>query len=230
MNCEYNCHCHKKNEKSCIEIVPIFSSLSHDEMLDIAGITSQKTYEKGEMIYMAGDKGEKLQVIHTGKVKISRVSDSGKEQVIRVLGPGDFMGELSLFSPIPLTDNGEAMEKTTVCIIDGEKIKGLMEKYPRIAFKVMEELSKRLETAENLIENISLHGAEKRLADTLVNMSNGTEEVVLRMSKGELASYMGMSQETLSRKLSTFQDIGLIKLIGHRRIILLNKTALEEME
>jgi len=199
-------------------------------MLEVAGITSQKTYEKGEMIYMAGDKGEKLRVIHTGKVKISRVSDSGKEQVIRILEPGDFMGELSLFSPVPLTDNGEAMEKTTVCIIAGEKIKELMKKYPAIAFKVMEELSKRLEKAESLIEGITLHGVEKRLAAALIRMSNSKGEVILNMSKGDFASYMGMSQETLSRKLSNFQDMGLIKLIGHRRIILKNTKALEEIE
>jgi len=199
-------------------------------MLEVAGITSQKTYEKGEMIYMAGDKGEKLRVIHTGKVKISRVSDSGKEQVIRILEPGDFMGELSLFSPVPLTDNGEAMEKTTVCIIAGEKIKELMKKYPAIAFKVMEELSKRLEKAESLIEGITLHGVEKRLAAALIRMSNSKGEVILNMSKGDFASYMGMSQETLSRKLSNFQDMGLIKLIGHRRIILKNTKALEGIE
>lgn len=228
MNCD--CRCHKREGRTCIEAVPIFSSLSNDEMLEVAGITSKKTYEKGEMIYMAGDKGEKLQVIHTGKVKISRISDSGKEQVIRVLGPGDFMGELSLFSSIPLTDNGESMEKTTVCIIAGDKIKELMKKYPAIAFKVMEELSKRLEKAENLIEDINLHGVEKRLSDTLLTMSNDKGEVVLKMSKGDFASYMGMSQETLSRKLSNFQDMGLIKLIGHRRIILLNKRALGETE
>ncbi|HOE57321.1 MAG TPA: Crp/Fnr family transcriptional regulator [Bacillota bacterium] len=228
MNCD--CHCHKKDGRTCIEIVPIFSSLSADEMLEVAGITSQKTYEKGEMIYMAGEKGEKLRVIHTGKVKISRVSDSGKEQVIRILEPGDFMGELSLFSPVPLTDNGEAMEKTTVCIIAGEKIKELMKKYPAIAFKVMEELSKRLEKAESLIEGITLHGVEKRLAAALIRMSNSKGEVILNMSKGDFASYMGMSQETLSRKLSNFQDMGLIKLIGHRRIILKNTKALEEIE
>jgi len=228
MNCD--CHCHKKDGRTCIEIVPIFSSLSADEMLEVAGITSQKTYEKGEMIYMAGEKGEKLRVIHTGKVKISRVSDSGKEQVIRILEPGDFMGELSLFSPVPLTGNGEAMEKTTVCIIAGEKIKELMKKYPAIAFKVMEELSKRLEKAENLIEGISLHGVEKRLAAALIKMSNSKGEVILNMSKGDFASYMGMSQETLSRKLSNFQDMGLIKLIGHRRIILKNTKALEGIE
>lgn len=226
MGCGCSCQCHMENGRTCIEKVPIFNSLSRDEMQEIAGITSQKTYEKGEMIYMAGDKGEKLQVIHTGKVKIFRLSDSGKEQVMRVLGPGDFMGELSLFSANPRLDNGEALEKTIVCIIAGEKIKAIMQKHPVIAFKVMEELSKRLERAENLIENINLYGVEKRLADNLLAMANDKGEVILKMSKGDFASYMGMSQETLSRKLSSFQDMGLIKLIGHRRIIILNKKGL----
>lgn len=226
MGCSCSCQCHNIGGRTCIEKVPIFNSLSRDEMQEIAGITSQKTYEKGEMIYMAGDKGEKLQVIHTGKVKIFRLSDSGKEQVMRVLGPGDFMGELSLFSANPRLDNGEALEKTTVCIIAGEKIKAIMQKHPVIAFKVMEELSKRLERAENLIENINLYGVEKRLADNLLAMANDKGEVILKMSKGDFASYMGMSQETLSRKLSSFQDMGLIKLIGHRRIIILNKKGL----
>lgn len=229
MGCGCSCQCHMENGRTCIEKVPIFNSLSRDEMQEIAGITSQKTYEKGEMIYMAGDKGEKLQVIHTGKVKIFRLSDSGKEQVIRVLGPGDFMGELSLFSANPRLDNGEALEKTIVCIIAGEKIKAIMQKHPVIAFKVMEELSKRLERAENLIENINLYGVEKRLADNLLAMANDKGEVNLKMSKGDFASYMGMSQETLSRKLSSFQDMGLIKLIGHRRIIILNKKGLIEI-
>ena len=168
------------------------------------------------MIYMAGDKGEKLQVIHTGKVKIFRLSDSGKEQVMRVLGSGDFMGELSLFSANPRLDNGEALEKTIVCIIAGGKIKAIMQKHPVIAFKVMEELSKRLERAENLIENINLYGVEKRLADNLLAMANDKGEINLKMSKGDFASYMGMSQETLSRK--PFQDMGLIN-IGHRRLL-----------
>lgn len=225
-----DCDCHWRDGRICIEIVPIFSNLSYKEKMEVAGITSQRTYEKGELIYRSGDLGERLYVIHTGKVKITRLSSSGKEQVIRVLGPGEFMGELSLFSSLPLTDNGEALEETTVCLIASEKLKGLMRKYPEIGFKVMEELSSRLEKAENLIENISLYGVEKRLADTLIKMANVKGEVILEMSKRDLASHLGMSQETLSRKLSSFQDLGLIKLIGHRRIALLDKNALEDME
>lgn len=225
-----DCNCFKREGKNCIEIVPIFSNLTYEEMMEVARITKEKTFEKGEMLYMAGDKGEKLYVIHSGKVKITRLTDSGKEQVIRVLGPGDFMGELSLFSPLSLTDNGEALSKTVACMIDGKKLKELMIKYPTIAFKVMEELSQRLEKAENLIENISLYGVERRLALTLINMANEKGEVVLKMSKRDLASHLGMSQETLSRKLTAFQDMGIIKLIGHRRIILLDIEALEEIE
>jgi CRP-like cAMP-binding protein len=225
-----SCNCHNREGKNCIEIVPIFSNLTNEEMLEVARITTDRTYRRGEMIYIAGDKGEKLYVIHEGKVKITRVSDSGKEQVIRILGPGEFLGELSLFSPEPMTDNAEVLEKTTVCIISSEKIKELMVKYPTIAFKVMEELSKRLEKAENLIENISLHGVEKRLADTLLDMADDNDEIVLKISKKDLASHIGMSQETLSRKLTAFQEMGLIKLIGQRRIILLNKEGLQDIE
>lgn len=225
-----DCNCFKRQGKNCVEIVPIFNSLTYEEMMEVAKITRENSFEKGEMIYMAGDKGEKLYVIHSGKVKITRFTDTGKEQVIRVLGPGEFMGELSLFSSLPLTDNGEALCNTVVCMIDGNKLKELMKRYPTIAFKVMEELSNRLNKVENLIENISLHGVGKRLAQGLISMSDEKNEVILKMSKRDFASHLGMSQETLSRKLTAFQDMGIIKLKGHRRIILLDLKALEEIE
>lgn len=225
-----SCNCSTRDNKNCITRVPIFSNLTHEEMMEVASITSEKTYEKGEMIYTAGDLGQKLYVIHEGKVKITRISEAGKEQVIRVLGPGEFLGELSLFSPEPLTDNGEILEKTILCLIDGENLKELMGKYQPITWKIMEELSQRLTKAENLIENISIHGVEKRLAGTLLHMADEDGQVLLTMSKKDFASHMGMSQETLSRKLTVFQEMGLIKLKGHRQIELLNLQGLEEIE
>lgn len=221
------CNCFKREGKNCIEIVPIFSNLTGEEMLEVANITSEKTYEKGEMIYMAGHRGDKLYVIHSGKVKISRISDTGKEQVIRVLGSGEFMGELSLFSSSSLKDNGQALSKVIMCVIQADKLNGLMKKYPEISIKIVEELSKRLENVESLIENISIHTVERRIADILLDFANENAEVKLNMSRGDLASHIGMSGETLSRKLRHFEEQGWIKLIGHRRIIILNQSALE---
>jgi CRP/FNR family transcriptional regulator len=104
-----------------------------------------------------------------------------------------------------------------------------MEKYPSITFKIMEELSKRLVKAEDLIENINHYSVEKRLSQALLELADEDGFINLEMSKKDLASNIGMSQETLSRKLSAFQELGIIDLKGHRKIIILNKKALEEI-
>jgi len=220
-------HCHSNGQSTCVELVPIFSSLTKEEMLEVAAIIRNKDFQRNERIYSAGDKGGKLYVLRSGRVKISRLNVNGKEQVIRVVSPGEFMGELSLFSSLPLTDNAEALEPSTLCIIDGVQLKELMEKYPSIAFKILEELSQRLEKAENLIEAINLNTVEQRLAQALIDMSANKNEVHLNMTKGDFASQLGMSQETLSRKLTAFQEEGLIEVKGRRKIIILDRAGLE---
>lgn len=214
---------------NCIATVPIFNNLSWEEMAEIAAITKAQSFERGQLIYMAGDPGGKLYVLHCGRVKISRLSANGKEQVIRLLGPGEFMGELSLFSAAPMTDQAEALETTTMCLIEGTKLRELMKKYPSIAFKVMEELSERLEKAEKLIQTLNLNTVEQRLAEALLMMAAGRNELCLEMTKRDFASQLGMSQETLSRKLAAFQERGLITLKGRRKIVILNRDRLAQI-
>lgn len=223
MQCNCNSH------GSCLDHVPIFASLSQEEKQEIAEIATSRSFEKGEMIYRAGDKGGTLFVLYTGRAKIYRLNANGKEQVIRLVNPGEFIGELSLFSSLPLTDNAQVLEETTMCVLQGERLKVLMTKYPSIAFKVMDELSRRLENAEGRIEAISLSSVTKRVAEALLELSQGKKEIMLPMTKGDLASQLGMSQETLSRKLAAMQEEGLILLKGHRRIIIQNRAELEEL-
>lgn len=229
MDCKYCLEEKNNSQKSCIEMVPIFSNLTAEEMAEIAMITVGREYKKGETIYLAGEKGERLYVIHNGKVKISRISEAGKEQIIRIVGPGDFIGELTLFSNTPLNSNAEALELTTVCIIDGKKLNQIIIKRPSIAVKIIEELSNRLQGAENLIESLGLHDVEQRVADTLLSMAKDQKEIMLEISKKDLAAYIGMSQETLSRKLSFFQEMGWIKQIGHRKIHILDRESLQNI-
>ena len=147
-----NSACQSCGQKNCIEIVPIFSNLSQPEVLEVAGITRARTYEKGQAIYNARDNKEKLYVVHTGKVKIYRLSPAGKEQVIRLVGPGQFFGELNLFSPQASAEYALALEQSTMCVIEGARIKNLMALHPSIGLKVMEELSRRLDKAESRSE------------------------------------------------------------------------------
>lgn len=223
--------CHHQHESHiiCIEHVPIFASLNQKERMEIVEISSSRSFDKGETIYRAGDEGGTLFVLYTGRAKLFRLNASGKEQLLRLVEPGDFIGELSLFSSLPLTDNAEALEATTMCVIQGQRLKELMAKYPSIAFKVMDELSRRLEKAENRIEDISLSSVTKRVSGALLELSEGRYEIVLPMSKGDLASQLGMSQETLSRKLAAMQEEGLIRLEGHRKIMIKDRAGLEEL-
>ncbi len=227
--CDGQICCCSDEDETCIERVPIFKELNQEEMLEISGITSSRILDKGELAYSAGEISHALFVVNTGKIKLYRLTANGKEQVLQIVGPGEFIGELTLFSSLPLADFAEAMEKTTLCVLEGSKLKKLMEKYPQIAFKVMDELSRRLNTAESRIESISLGSVAERIAAALLDMSAKEDIIDLPMSKGDLASQLGMSQETLSRKLTEFQDEGLITLSGQRRIVINNKVILESI-
>lgn len=229
MQCHHCSDAQEKYEKSCIEKVPIFSSLTFEEMVEVSLTTMQREYKKGETIFLEGEHVEKLFIINKGKVKIAKLSETGKEQIIRVLGPGDFMGELSLFTHSPLNSNAEALEPTTICIVDGGKINNLIERRPSIALKIIKEMSVRLEKAENQIQSFVIQDVEQRLADTLIKMADDNNFINLTISKKDLASHIGMSQETLSRKLTIFQNRGWIKQEGQRKIIVLNKVALENI-
>ena len=224
-------HCqHFDTNLGCLGHVPIFTGLSGGEAEEIARIASTRSFQKGDSVYRVGDSGGTLFVLHTGRVKIYRLSVNGKEQVLRVAGPGDFIGELSLFSSLALTDNAQALENTMMCVLQGAKLKELMGKFPSIAFKVMDVMSRRLEHADQLIESINLSSVAQRLAQTLLAQANVKDVVVLQMAKGDFASQLGMSQETLSRKLNAMQEAGLIELSGHRKIIIKNRSALENLQ
>lgn len=228
MECNHGKNCTDR-DTVCVSKVPIFSGLNFDEVMEVANITSNMRFKKGEIIFLEGDILDKLYIINEGRVKIYKISEDGKEQIIRILGPGDFMGELSLFRKSPANSNADALENTLLCVIEGDKIKDFLYKNPGISIKIMEELSKRLEKADNLIERLMLYDVESRVAHFLLNTAGADGKVHLAISKKDLASYIGMSQETLSRKLSQLQSMGLIKLVGQRQINILDKNRLENM-
>lgn len=242
MNMDTCCHHHEmeqKEKKLCISIVPIFNHLQYEEMLEIVNSSQTKCYNKGEFIFRAGEPSEYLYIIHTGSVKIYRLSEAGKEQVIRIMEAGDFIGELALFTNESLTSFAEAMKDTEICAIHKKDMRDILLANPSISLKILEEFSKRLNETEKNIESYNSQDAEKRLAVYLLELIGNNEDeeewvnnpihLTLPMSKKDLASYLGITRETVSRRLSSLQEQGIISMKGQRDITIVNYQALKEM-
>lgn len=202
------------HEHSCIHLVPIFNHLEDAQMSEIMNGVQSFSYQKDETIYMEGDTSKALFIVNSGKIRIYRLSESGKEQLIRILNPGDYTGELALFNETRHESYAQAMVDTDVCVISKELLESFLMKYPAISLRFLSEFSKRLETSEKQTARFTNERVETRLAMFLSECVNETQspiEIKLPMSKKDLASYIGTTPETLSRKLGELEERGLIK-------------------
>lgn len=219
-----NMHHHHtgKSHKSCVSLVPIFNHLEDEQLDEIMGATQSVSYKKNELIYHAGDESDSLYIINKGKVRIYRLAESGKEQLVRILNPGDFTGEMALFSESTHESYAEAMVNTKICLIKRSDLQEFLVKYPSVSLKVITEFSNRLEASEKQTTRFSTEKVETRialyLAESLDQEGTGTIELTLTMSKKDLASYLGTTPETISRKFNDLEERGYIKQITHKRI------------
>lgn len=216
-------HCtHGKGDmqKMCVSIVPIFNHLTDEEMREIVKTTNSVSYPRGNTIYRADEPSEGLYIVHKGRVKIYRLSETGKEQLVRILEPGDFTGELSLFSESMHDAYAEAMVATELCVMDRNHFQAFLLKYPEIALKVLTEFSSRLAKTEKQAASIAMESVDTRIATYLANLVEETNSktIALPMSRKDLASHLGTTPETISRKLSEFEDHGWIQQTAQRKI------------
>ena len=114
-----------ENHESCVALVPIFNHLEQSQMDEIMAVTHSVSYRKGEYIYRAGEESDSLYIVSRGRVKIYRLSESGKEQLLRILNPGDFTGELALFSETIHEAYACAMEDTSICTVRRQDLQKL---------------------------------------------------------------------------------------------------------
>ncbi|MGI6704963.1 MAG: Crp/Fnr family transcriptional regulator [Clostridia bacterium] len=221
--CHHSCGHH--GHHNCVSLVPIFNHLEHDQMEEIMKAAKSVSYKKGEFIYRAGDHSDSLFIVSKGRIKIYRLSESGKEQLLRILNPGDFTGELALFRESIHESYGEAMEDTEVCIITRSDLQEFLLRFPSISLKILSEFAQRLEDSETQATRFATERVETRIALYFAECVDGKDpsmEFVLPMSKKDLASYLGTTPETISRKLAEFEEEGYIKQTGRRRIKILD--------
>ena len=211
---------------------PLFANLPPDDLRRVEGIASLKHYARKESIFREGDRADGFFIVATGRIKVFKLSEDGKEQVLHLIGPGQSFAEATIFEGGAYPASAEALDDCELVYFPKRQFTDLLERNPRIALRMMASLSRWLKRMTDLVENISLRDVETRLVRFVseemksrgVPIRNGAV-YELDVTKNVLASRLGTVPETFSRTLKKLQEEGKIRVKG-KQIRILDAEAL----
>ncbi len=195
----------------------LFQGLPNDQLQTIAEITVSKELTKGSTVFFEGDEATGFYMVSSGKVKIFKMSIDGREQILHIFGRGEPFGEVPVFHGHPFPANAVTLTKTSLLFFPRREFVDLVTSTPSLALSMLAMLSLRLRRFASQIESLSLKEVPGRLAAYLVYLSEEQEnndQVVLDIPKGQLASLLGTSPETLSRIFAKMTSENLIRVKG----------------
>ena len=209
--------------------------LAPDEMKQVDALIGHRIkLKKGDALYRAGDAFNALYAVRLGSLKTTVLAEDGREQVSGYHMLGDIIG----MDGIGTEHHGcqaVALEDTEACVIPFEKLEDLARELPPLQKNLYQFLSREISRDHNIMLLLGSMRAEERLAVFLLNLSDryrlrgySSSEFVLRMTREEIGSYLGLKLETVSRLFSRFQEEGHIQVQG-RAVKLLNIAALKQL-
>jgi len=210
-------------ETTYFKQVSFFADLPEEEIKALSSATKRRTFRASEVIFHRDDPGQVLYMIKEGKVKICIISPDGQEVSLAVLGKGEYFGEFALLDGLPRSTDAVALEKVECYTLQRSDFLNAILKNPKIAILVLEALSKRLRTTDQMVEDLIFLDVYGRVAKKLLELADThgvkTGEGVLidvRLTQQELASMVGASRESVNKVLGYFTDKNFISTDKHR--------------
>ena len=210
------------------------SVLSEEERDALSDAGRTRTLKRGEMLFAAGDDEAACATLVTGALKISAFDADGNEQILSLVHPSGFIGEL--FSPFAHHDV-VALTESQLCTFARKDIERAIDSYPALARALLRRSQEDLLATRNLLELTAHASAETRLAallhdfaaaasDSSCHIANHFE---LPLTRGEIANMLGLTIETVSRKLGELEEMGALTRKGKRGIDLADPALLREI-
>jgi len=207
--------------------IPLFSELGDRDLEKIIQVASRKRYHKDNTILIEEEVGSTMFVILSGRVKISRISDDGREVILSILSDGDFFGEMSLLDGHTRSANVTSIDESELLVIRREEFLQMLKDFPQIAINLLKELAQRIRKSDEHIKSLSLQDATGRVATTLLRIAEdsgvfrkGQVEILELPLQQDLANMAGTSRETISRVIKSLCDDGYLKKQSGKIIIL----------
>jgi CRP/FNR family transcriptional regulator len=222
------------NHVEVLRQVPLFASLSIEQIAAIAEWFRVENFDQDAMIFLEGDPADRLWVVSTGQVKIVKHTSDGQENLLEVITPGEMFGGAGLLlAAHPAT--AVAMTPTTALSIEREPYLRLIRQYPDVALRIIHLLGERLQAAMKM-RALAVERVDVRLANILLKLGDKVGEVTqdglrinLPLSRQDLADMAGTTIETAIRVMSRFRKKGLVHTEPGGYVVVLDHERLQKI-
>ncbi len=206
-------------------------SMSKEQLKRITACKSTRVYKKGSIIFDERESLQGVYCIKKGACKLSKLSENGKDQTVKLIGYGELLGQRSVISDERTNLRAIAINDLEVCFIPKKEIINCLHENTEFSFDVMQQFAQDLKEAEDDLINMAQKTVKQRLAETLLYIErtfgtteNGFFNVIL--SREDYANIVGTATETVIRLLSQFKKEGYIST-ENKKIKINNKEALQ---
>lgn len=226
------------NNQNLINIkqMPLLKNLSSDEFNKIKKNTIAREFSKGEIIFRSQDPADKMFIILSGEIKVTKIMSDGKEQILYIYGPSDFIGGHNILSGDKYEYNASALSKSKVLTITSDDVLGVLKYNNDFLLTVIKQSFERIRKAEDLIDRLSVINTDEKVAKllkTLIGLyGKKTADGILisyKITQEELGSLAGISRETMSRKLNQFEEEGILKIVSRGKVLILDESQLDNI-
>lgn len=206
--------------------IPFFKGLSEKELGAVRDCLHEKSFDKGEILFTEGAVCERVFFVKSGRVKLIRISSSGREQILETLGPGDTCACNPGSAVWSCASTAEAVEPSTALFLSRDNYVRLVQMNSKLSHTLNQLFANRLKCFSALIEEVSLKDSKKRLVKFLLDML--AENNSISFTREEIAQRLGVVRETVARQLHELKRRKLID-IQPRKILVRSKEGLEKL-
>ena len=195
--------------------VPIFSGLTQAQISELSSTVVKQRFKRGQLIIEQGKKGESLFIILAGRARVVMTDRRAKEVILNILGPGDYMGEMSLIDGKSHSASVKTEIQTDVLVLSHAEFMRCLADNQSIAIWMIKGLVQRLRKSSEKVSSLALMDVYGRVAKVLVDAAEptGDHDLLIRekMTRQDIAKMVGASREMVSRVMRDFEEQGFIK-------------------
>jgi CRP-like cAMP-binding protein len=197
-----------------IRRVPLFSMMTTEQAQTVADGVVKRRYRRGEIIVEQGRKSDALFILLSGRARVVTSDSRGREVILAVFEPGDYLGEMSLIDNEPHSATVRAEVQTDVLVLGRSEFAACLPDASSLSYSILRGLVARLRNADRQIESLALLDVYGRVARALLDMAQDEEGVRIirsKVSRQDLAKVVGASREMVSRVMKDLEERGLIE-------------------